>query len=229
MTRVKHIVLILALSVGLSAIGSVGLARIYKYVDEQGTVVFVDDETKIPPQYKDQLKTYEQPHDKLSPEARTKYFEEKQRREEQLEAEEQRALELAEKRKRASTQVTKVEMIGNHVIVPVEVAYQNHRAQLKLMLDTGASNTTIYFAPLLKFEFTKGELGFIQVAGGYYIPKVRVELLYFKVGPFTERGMSIDIIDNVASNTPYDGLLGMDFLSQHSFVVDPDKQEIHWQ
>ena len=43
-------------------------AEFYKYIDKNGTLRFVDDPAKIPPEYRKSIKTYEGRYDHLSEE-----------------------------------------------------------------------------------------------------------------------------------------------------------------
>ena len=63
----------------------------YKYVDKDGTLCFVDDMSKIPPEYRDNLITYQEKYDNLSLEERKmmREKEEKERKEEEKKGEEE--------------------------------------------------------------------------------------------------------------------------------------------
>ncbi len=202
-------------------------AKIYKYVDDKGTMSFVDDESKIPAKYRTKASKLKEVTDGMSPEER-KTYEDNKKAESAGKAAAQRSAEQlrSEKESRAAS-VTHVNIMGNMVIVPIKVRHGRNTATLKMLLDTGASKTVIYLPALERFSFRRSELGFAQLAGGYVVPTETVEFYKVEVGPYVQKRMSIMIIDSVR-NSPFDGLLGMDFLRQHKYEVDFARSVIVW-
>jgi tetratricopeptide (TPR) repeat protein len=126
--------------------------------------------------------------------------------------------------------VLKVKIIGNQVLVPVTLGYGGKRVQALLLLDTGATSTTI--SPEIAAELnispdqTKKTIG--QVVGGGLLEAKRARLSYIEVGPHTKTNMDIDIIEHKGFAANFDGLLGMDFLRNFRYHVDFDNQTINW-
>ena len=67
-----------------------GYAEFYKYVTEDGRIYYVDDLTKIPPKYRNQLKIYKEKYDHLSESERIRMLEQDRQKAEQALLEEQR-------------------------------------------------------------------------------------------------------------------------------------------
>jgi hypothetical protein len=97
------------------------------------------------------------------------------------------------------------------------------------VLDTGASETIIYYPALERFPFRRGELGLSQLAGGYVILTVKVKFYKVESGPFVQKYMPITVIDSVNPDSLIDGLLGMDFLMKHKYDIDFEDGLITWK
>jgi predicted aspartyl protease len=198
-------------------------AEFYKYVDETGQTIFVDDPSKIPPAHREEVKSYRQKYDHLSEEERAIMLE-KDRKE--LEA--FRKEEIA----RARTYVgreTRVIVRGNQVLVPVLLGYEKREVEALLMLDTGASFIALHrgVADGLKMEdFQKGQA---RLAGGEIIDTDVARLSYVKVGPHRKEDLIAGIIDYQGPTAGFDGLLGMNFLRGLEYNIDFKNQRIVWK
>ena len=109
---------------------------------------------------------------------------------------------------------------GNAMIVTASV---NDAADAKLVLDTGASLTTVSPAVAQRAGIkTVGSLRteLITVVGGstVSIPIVRVQSL--KIGDAIVDDMEIGVFDALPANKNADGLLGNDFLRRFRFSID---------
>jgi len=69
----------------------------YKYTDEEGNIYFVDDKSKIPLKYQDQVKVYEEKYDHLSDEEKAIQIEREQKEHEERLREQQRLQEEADR------------------------------------------------------------------------------------------------------------------------------------
>lgn len=124
---------------------------------------------------------------------------------------------------------TSVAIYGNTVIVPVTISYRGTSVDANLVLDTGASVTTIS-------ERLAGRLG-IQAAGTRAVVGVVADgrlvgarsfvAESMAVGPRRLAGVQTMVLPG--SGTPVsDGLLGMNFLKNFKYHVDFRRKVIDW-
>jgi clan AA aspartic protease (TIGR02281 family) len=126
---------------------------------------------------------------------------------------------------------TKVKIRGNTVLVPVTLAYGGYEVDVHLVLDTGASRTTINteIADQLSVNPSKEKKAQVRVAGGAFIEARMVRMNSLTVGPHTKRNWDILVVPHKGPAAGYDGLLGMDVLRGLKYRVDFKKQVIVWE
>ncbi len=201
-------------------IPTAGVAEFYRYTDKAGNPVFVDDLGKVPPEHREELKTYREPLDGLSGPER------KRRRE---------AAEKARKARReratppaAGPVETAVTIRGNQVFVPVTLGHGIHRVETTLLLDTGASITAIHHDVAERLYLPAYRRVQARTADGAIIEARIITLESLTVGPFQRRNLTVGIIDHQAPQVPYRGLLGMNFLRDFTYSVDVRRGVIRW-
>jgi predicted aspartyl protease len=124
---------------------------------------------------------------------------------------------------------TKVTVKDNQVIVPVTLGYRGIELQVSLLLDTGASITTVNRDAVKKFQLVHPRKARLIVPGGKTIDADLVQLSYIKVGPHKIANLHAGIIDQNGGSVEFQGLLGMNFLKEVIYTMDFQKQVITWR
>lgn len=201
------------------------LAGIYKYRDANGRLTFVDDESKIPPQFRDNVTSMPEAAESL-----VVYDELDITRESSASPlVDQRSADSAAVKKKLREYQTPVEISGNRVLVPVEVAIGNRTVSLSLLLDTGATRTVLHRDSLAELDLPSGKKYKARVAGGGIVKSEKIRFRKITVGPFQQEKSYAMVIALQGKALPFDGMLGMDFLKNHPYQVDFQNQVINWE
>ena len=245
MARCSIILYFLCVLITIATFPAILPAEFFKYADETGKSHYVDDISKIPPQYRNQIKSYEEEKDSLSFAEKAALQAEKQReknlrqwrRQQTLEMQRQKykdqqqaqAQALAGKKSKPKSQRGSTDVfIGNgQVQVPVQFRYKGKRVDATLLLDTGANKTLVSKRIGDALGLDTGNLVGIQVVGGAVIPGRHVLVDEMIVGPNKKKDMSIIVLEKGGVGGQ-DGLLGMDFLMGIKFHVDYERERIVW-
>jgi tetratricopeptide (TPR) repeat protein len=125
---------------------------------------------------------------------------------------------------------TGVRIVGNAVLVPVNLSLGINTAQAILVLDTGASMTTITpdVAYRLGIRLDQAPVGRMRVADGRGVEARAVRLDRVEAGPYSKAGLVVAVLPQHGHSPDYDGLLGMDFLRDLHYYVDFRSRVINW-
>jgi hypothetical protein len=127
--------------------------------------------------------------------------------------------------------ITKIIVKDNQVFVPVTIVHGREEVNIRLLMDTGATRTTVHteVADRLYINLLGAKKAKAEVAGGSIIEAKIFKMDSLKVGPHTFPKQDIFIVAHEGSAASFDGLLGMDVLGGVSYRIDLAKQLIYWE
>jgi len=209
------------------------LPEFYRYINKEGKSVFVDDKSKIPTEYLEELKTYKEKYDHLTEEQRATLLEKQRLLEQNQKWQENNPKKSEEERsqkKPSQKQIqTNVVIDKNRVLVPVALGYKGYETQAVLILDTGASISALHQETAKNLHIQSYKRGKMRVVGGNLVDTGIVKLDYIKVGPLIKKDLYAGIIKYKGPRVPYNGLLGMNFLRGLEFSIDYENKLIIWK
>ena len=195
-------------------------ARIYIWTDAEGVKHFSQEP---PPENASEIMVKDEVRFDPSADA-------KQRHTEQTTEQALEASPMPSKKSRAVArgQQTRIVVKGNVILVPATLIYGGRQVDTQLVLDTGASSTVLH-APLAERLGIEPEINTkIRVASGEMVNAQAVNMDAIRVGPHNLQGMRTLIIRHQGPQTPHQGLLGLNFLSQFPYSVDMRAMVINW-
>jgi hypothetical protein len=234
----------------LAAVLGVGLpaqAEFYKYIDNDGRAVYVDELWKVPAQHRDRVGRYAERFDHLPQDERASALGSEVERRQELDQENQSRMQAhleemrqqaeverqrrdeAERETRLKAMETRVTIANNQILVPVDFKNGGREAGGRLILDTGATHTVLHrgFAAALNVvSLVKGQT---TLAGGQSVISEMGRVDLMQVGPIAARDFGVIMIPFEGEPAAYQGLLGMDFLTRVDYAIDFENQIIRWK
>ncbi len=180
------------------------LPIMYKYEDKNGITFWVDAESKIPDEYK---KNKEQ--NKASVEKPKSVLE-----------------TIPVNKPQYSTRIS---IVNNVIIVPVVFRNKGRKVKARMILDTGASVTTLYVGLASQLQLNKNKLTKARSINANGVPSdsLLTKVDHIEVDNKILANSDVMVIPSY-SNIGADGLLGNSFLRFFNFTIDYEKQILRW-
>lgn len=209
--------------------GGGALGAFYKYITEDGRTFYVDDLSKVPDAYQDQIHTYREPLDDMTEDERRAYLEQERLAAEAREAARRVDAERAAYQRYMDSLNTPVKIIGNQVLVPVTLGHGVRQIQSVLLLDTGATVIALNRNVADRLYLPSRGKVRARMADGQSVDADIVQLDYVQVGPHRREGLRAGVLDQKDLASVHDGLLGMNFLRGLDYRIDFDNAVIQWR
>jgi hypothetical protein len=218
-------------------------SEFYEYIDENGVKSYTDDQSLIPENQREDIKTHKEKYDHLSEEQKAVQVEKEQKEikklqektqadldrfEQQKEADRKKQQKI-ERQKRLDALKTPIIISRNKILLPVSIKYSNKEITVPLLLDTGSTVTSVNQFVAEQLNINTGESSAVMVAGGGIIRTKRVKVQHIKIGPKILKAHKIMILNHNGNATNHQGLLGQDFLQRFRYTIDYANSVILWE
>lgn len=122
---------------------------------------------------------------------------------------------------------TKIRIKGNSIYIPVTFYNDGRKVTTEMLLDTGCSTTLVTRKIAGNLRLKNVKKSKYIVADGRRVYGYEGKTGYMKVGPHTESNIKIHYY--VKEENKVTGLLGMNFLKNHPFMIDTRNKMIIWE
>ncbi len=122
--------------------------------------------------------------------------------------------------------VTKISIINNQIYIPVTLWNNGRSTTLNMVLDTGCSHTIVPYKYLNDISAGYGQKVTSRLADGKTTVGRKAFLDMIQVGSRKERNFTVTGAKNAGAVNS--GLLGLDFLKNHTFKIDFDNRFLVW-
>jgi predicted aspartyl protease len=215
----------------------------YEYIDKNGVKTFTDDPSLIPDVQQGKKKVHKERYDHLDENQKNELIRQDQKEIEKLKKKTRAILERFEQQEEAERkkqqeikrqkllEASKTPIILSHgkVIVPVTIKYSNNEITIKMLLDTGASITTMNQSAADQLNIKTGKSSAIMVAGGGIVRTKLVDVQHIKVGSKILKATKIMVFKQMGPPLDHQGLLGQDFLQYFNYTIDYGNRVIQWK
>lgn len=225
MLRVLTVMLVVLLAISVSA------REYIKFTDQHGVSYWVDDKSKLPPPFpvyyryvdKNGIVFWANDRAKIPAEYQASASVGGTAPEQQGVA--GKAAGSGEQKQFA----TKIKIVDNQIIVPVTFRNKGRKVKARMILDTGASVTTLYsvLAADLKLHKNKRKKVKSISANGARTDSQLTKVDYIEVDDKILAHAEVVIMPS-HSNIGADGLLGNSFLRFFNFTIDYENQLLRW-
>lgn len=123
---------------------------------------------------------------------------------------------------------TRVYIRNNRILVPVKLGNNGREVSTLLVLDTGASITSIHDDFADKFGYFHYTPSRSTIADGSIVDTKRTNFDYIIVGPHRINNFNTTVIVYKGRSEKSKGLLGMNFLKNVKYQLDYNRQVIKW-
>lgn len=220
---------ILLLTISQLLIGS-AYGEIYRYIDNKGHAVYVDNLTSVPAQFRQKYMDEQEEHETTIEESNEQHIEHDSTDTTDWDLRWQELVaDSSPEEPEQSSRVTPVKIINNQVIVPVVIRLKRRKVKLNLLLDTGASITLLHQQSIDRLKVGKTRSRRAKLANGSTVDIKITKMTELTVGPIALHNTPVAIIESQGRRQQFDGLLGMDVLRHCPFNIDHDNEQIIWQ
>lgn len=122
--------------------------------------------------------------------------------------------------------ITKIRITGGQIYIPVTIVNNGYKKTLNMVLDTGCSVTTVSLKDLKAIRANLGAPTRSTLADGSVIHGQKSRIDKIQVGSKRERNFHINATKVAGSQNT--GLLGLNFLKNHEFKIDFDRELLVW-